>query len=125
MMELLAQRIRLREAGDGGVILAGSEVVLVQPIGRDQLLAAEPVGLARRGNRAEIGYDAAVGIVGYGLLDGSRRAVDDRAVVAEVVHTAVLRDGSGVLEDCRYGGNEFPGEAFHAGEVFLRLAAAS
>ena len=63
--------------------MAGSEVVLVQAVGGDQLLAAEPVGLARRGNRAEIGYDAAVGIVCRKLLDGTGRAVDDCAVVAE------------------------------------------
>ena len=50
--------------------------------------------------------------------DSAGRAVDDGTVVAEVVHAAVLNDGSGILKDCHYGGYEYHEESFHAGVGF-------
>ena len=86
--------IGLGEAGDCRVVLAGAEVVLVEAVGGDELLAAEFVGLAGRGG-AEVGDHGAVGIVRDGLLYGARRAIDDGAVVAEVVLRVVVeRHGS-------------------------------
>ena len=49
----LEHLIQLRKARDCRIILSGPEVVLMQPVGRDQLLAAEFVGLAG-GRGAEI-----------------------------------------------------------------------
>ena len=62
----LAHLIQLHKARHCRIILSGLEVILVQDVGRDQLLAAEPVGLAGcRG--AEVGDHAAVGARGIGV----------------------------------------------------------
>ena len=53
-------RVNSGEGGDGGVILAGAEVVFVEAVGGEQFLAAELVGLAG-GGCAEVGDYCAVG----------------------------------------------------------------
>ena len=71
-----------------------SEVILVQPVGRDQLLAAEFVWLAGYLIGAEVGDDSSIWIVGRKLFDGTGGAVDDGAVVTEVVLRVVV-EGDG------------------------------
>ena len=105
MVETLAHRIRLGEAGDCRVVLSCSEVVFVEAVGCDELLASEFVGLAGRGN-AEVGDHGAVGVVCHCLLYGSRRAVDDGAVVAEVVLRVVVERHGGAADGGVAAGEE-------------------
>ncbi len=78
---LFCHRVKAGEGGDGGVVLAGSKVILVESIGGDQFLAAELVRLTSS-RVSEVSDDASIGIVCDGLLDGTCRAVDDGTVVA-------------------------------------------
>ena len=82
-------RIRLCKEGNRRIILPSTEVILVQPIGRNQLLAAEPVRLAGDLTDAEVGDDSAERIVRHRLLDGSRRAGGLQAVTPYSTDTAV------------------------------------
>ncbi len=59
MFGILAERVNGREVRDGLVVSAYAEVVFVQVVGGDELLAAELVGLAG-GRSAKVGYHAAV-----------------------------------------------------------------
>ena len=88
---LLTQGVRLCKEGHCRIVLSRSEVVLVQAVGRYQLLAAEPVRLAGYLAGAEVGDDSSIWIVRDRLLDGSCRAVDDGAVVAKVVTGYTIR----------------------------------
>ena len=49
IQNILRHRVDAGEGGDGGVVLAGSEVVLVEAVGGEEFLAAELVGLAGGG----------------------------------------------------------------------------
>ena len=82
--------VRLCEAPDCGVVIASTEIVLVEAVGGDQLLASELVGLFGR-IRAEVGDDRSVGIVRDSLLQQSCRAFDDCEVVVEVVLGVVMK----------------------------------
>ena len=93
MMDLLRTRVKKSEVKDCTRMQSARRLARYAPhcrsgtdqeIGGDELLSAELVGLAG-GRGAEVSDYSAVGVVGDGLLDGAGRAVDDSAVVAEVV----------------------------------------
>ena len=71
------------------VVASCTEVVLVEVVGGRQLLASELVLLGGK-VCAEVGDNPAVWIVCDGLLNRPGRAVDDSAVVAEVVPGVVV-----------------------------------